>query len=273
MTADTAGRGAPGAVGFLARIGARAGGPGDPGLVRPRPATRFEPAAEVPPAGGTGTVGDGLRPAPPIGPAPGGPGDAGPEEPAAAPVRSAPPRAAPGTAAGAPSAGTEAAIRPRPPAPPRRPAPAAPAAAPQGGPGGEEPRDGAGPGPAGPPEPGADHEPPPRAEPREPAPGRILPGDRSAPPEPYWYPGPADPPQAPGGTPPNEPGGAAQGRAAARHRPQTAGALRPSVRVTIGRVEVRALPTGAGAPERARPPEPAVSGLEQYLRRRTRRQE
>ncbi|WP_282108120.1 hypothetical protein [Streptomyces sp. RK31] len=43
--------------------------------------------------------------------------------------------------------------------------------------------------------------------------------------------------------------------------------------MTIGRVEVRALPTGAGAPERARPPEPAVSGLEQYLRRRTRRQE
>lgn len=44
----------------------------------------------------------------------------------------------------------------------------------------------------------------------------------------------------------------------------------PVVHVTIGRIEVRAVPATPAAPERSRPAEPAVATLDQYLRRRAR---
>ncbi|MFC5884183.1 hypothetical protein RMN57_06885 [Kitasatospora sp. CM 4170] len=44
----------------------------------------------------------------------------------------------------------------------------------------------------------------------------------------------------------------------------------PVVHVTIGRVEVRAVPASAAPAERVRPEEPAVATLDQYLRNRAR---
>ena len=283
MTAGTGGRGgnAPGAEGFLARIAARAGGPDGPGLVRPRPVTRFEPATAAFPVGEFGLAGDEIRTALPL---EFEHTDEVPGEPAtAAPARSALPGAASRTAVEALPPGEGAALDPRPPAAPRGPAPAdpPPAADPPsavvasvGAPDDAERRQyGVGSGPADFPEPSASHEPLDRPEPGERGTGSKWRGDPFVPPEPHWYPNPSETTESAGGAALEDPGGPGQDRAHMRHRPQSPGAPGPSVHVTIGRVEVRAVPPGASAPGRARPPEPVVSSLEQYLRRRTRGQE
>jgi len=57
---------------------------------------------------------------------------------------------------------------------------------------------------------------------------------------------------------------------AARRRQGPQSSAAPVVHVTIGRVEVRAVPPGPARAERSRPEEPAVAALDQYLRRRAR---
>jgi hypothetical protein len=60
-------------------------------------------------------------------------------------------------------------------------------------------------------------------------------------------------------------------RAAAHRRPPAVAGESTTVHVTIGRVEVRAVPGGPGPhtrPDRGRAGEPATTTLDQYLRRR-----
>ncbi|MBP0452552.1 hypothetical protein J5Y04_23835 [Kitasatospora sp. RG8] len=58
-------------------------------------------------------------------------------------------------------------------------------------------------------------------------------------------------------------------RAAAGRHPAPAPAPTPVVNVSIGRIEVRAVPSTSAADRRDRSEEPAVTTLDQYLRRRS----
>ncbi|MFF2043765.1 hypothetical protein ACFVVX_25425 [Kitasatospora sp. NPDC058170] len=297
-----------GAGGFLARIAARAEGVSGPGRLRPRPVSRFERLREdggaapdgspggadpypdpaspwsAPPVGAARQATDRFAPAgPSAGPRAGSPDRPGGAADAGSSVDPRPSRTTPARPGPAGSAGSAGSVRPAEraeqlsaaawsglaaavgAASDEASAPAGPEQAPRTA----EGRPAAGPaadrtdadGRAD----GADRAardglagrdgPRPRPRSRS-APGRSEPPDRRPPSaahsdEPLDGVGPTEWPMP----------------QARRGRPS---APAPVVHVTIGRVEVRAVPAGPTGPERGRSEEPAVTTLDQYLRRRAR---
>ncbi|MFG3055784.1 hypothetical protein ACGFZP_33215 [Kitasatospora sp. NPDC048239] len=298
-----------GAGGFLARIAARAEGVSEPGRLRPRPVSRFERLREdggAAPDGSPGGADQYPDPAPPWSARPAGAA----RWPAAPPAPTGPPAGRPDQTAGSEGArlrgapaGEAAGTGPSadlgwPRSTSARPTPTRKSSA-RTGPAGpaEEPSAAAwqglaaaaGAAPDGAFAPSGPGQAPPTAEGRPatgPAADRAERDALAAPdgltdPDGAWF-----PPRPAGDRSvlPEEPSPIADfadstepldgvGRSewpmpqTRRGRPS---APAPVVHVTIGRVEVRAVPAGPTGPERVRSEEPAVTTLDQYLRRRAR---